>query len=146
MKDKNLSDALKNIIEKELKALSKIIPNDIMNNIEEGISEQVQNIIGIGGNATLIIQAAGVLKDSLNLEELQEIRSKLGKLSLEEKISDYNFPSDRADIIEHAANIFEFILLCFENAKFFASNWNISDGYISKKNIENYQATSLEVS
>ena len=49
MKDKNLSDALKNIIEKELKALSKIIPNDIMNNIEEGISEQVQNIIEKSG-------------------------------------------------------------------------------------------------
>ena len=49
MKDKNLSDALKNIIEKELKALSKIIPNDIMNNIEEGISEQVQNIIKQSG-------------------------------------------------------------------------------------------------
>jgi len=49
MKDKNLSDALKNIIEKELKALSKLIPNDIMNNIEEGISEQVQNIIEQSG-------------------------------------------------------------------------------------------------
>ena len=49
MKDKNLSDALKNIIEKELKARSKIIPNDIMNNIEEGISEQVQNIIEQSG-------------------------------------------------------------------------------------------------
>ena len=49
MNDKNLSDALKNIIEKELKALSKIIPNDIMNNIEEGISEQVQNIIEQSG-------------------------------------------------------------------------------------------------
>ena len=45
MKDKNLSDALKNIIEKELKALSKIIPNDIMNNIEGRISRQVQHII-----------------------------------------------------------------------------------------------------
>ena len=109
-------------------------------------SEQIQNIIGIGGNARQIIQAAGVLKDSLNLEELQEIRSRLGKLSLEEKISNYNFPADRADIIEHAANIFEFILLCFENAKFFASNWNISDGYIFKKNAEISQATSLEVS
>ena len=49
MKDKNLSDALKNIIEKELKALSKLIPNDIMNNIEEGISVQVQNIIKQSG-------------------------------------------------------------------------------------------------
>ena len=95
--------------------------SDFLANIN---SRQVQNIIGIGGNARQIIQAAGVLKDSLNLEELQEIRSRL----------------------EHAANIFEFILLCFENAKFFASNWNISDGYIFKKNAEISQATSLEVS
>ena len=49
MNDKNLSDALKNIIEKELRALSKLIPKDIMNNIEEGISEQVQNIIEQSG-------------------------------------------------------------------------------------------------
>ena len=45
MNDKNLSDALKNIIEKELKALSKLIPKDIMNNIEGRISRQVQHII-----------------------------------------------------------------------------------------------------
>ena len=63
-----------------------------------------------------------------------------------DKIKYFNLSEDRADIIEHAANIFEFILLCFENAKFFASNWNISDGYIFKKNAEISQATSLEVS
>ena len=119
---------------------------ELSNFLLEINSDQIQNIIGIGGNAKQIIQAAGVLKNSLTLEELKEIRSRLGKLSLEEKISDYNFPSDRADIIEHAANIFEFILMRFKNAEFFASNWNISDGYIYKKNIENYQATSLEVS
>ena len=45
MNDKNLSDALKNIIEKELRALSKLIPKDIMNNIEGRISRQVQHII-----------------------------------------------------------------------------------------------------
>jgi exopolyphosphatase/guanosine-5'-triphosphate,3'-diphosphate pyrophosphatase len=119
---------------------------ELSNFLLEINSDQIQNIIGIGGNAKQIIQAAGVLKNSLTLEELKEIRSRIGKLSLEEKISDYNFPSDRADIIEHAANIFEFILMRFKNAEFFASNWNISDGYIYKKNIENYQATSLEVS
>ena len=119
---------------------------ELSNFLLEINSDQIQNIIGIGGNAKQIIQAAGVLKNSLTLEELKEIRSRIEKLSLKEKISDYNFPSDRADIIEHAANIFEFILMRFKNAEFFASNWNISDGYIYKKNIENYQATSLEVS
>ena len=65
MKDKNLSDALKNIIEKELKALSKIIPNDIMNNIEEGISEQVQNIIKQSGyvNKTKYKNLEKIIKD-----------------------------------------------------------------------------------
>ena len=45
MYKRQLSDALKNIIEKELRALSKLIPKDIMNNIEGRISRQVQHII-----------------------------------------------------------------------------------------------------
>ena len=75
MKDKNLSDALKNIIEKELKALSKIIPNDIMNNIEEGISEQVQNII----------EQSGYVKKTKyqNLEKIiKDLEERISELSL----------------------------------------------------------------
>ena len=52
---------------------------------------------------------------------------------------------DNQDIIEHAASIFEFIQNKFKTANFYASSWNISDGFVQKK-ISSDQATSLEAS
>ena len=37
MKDKDLTEALKSIIEKELKIFSKLIPKDAVKNIEDSI-------------------------------------------------------------------------------------------------------------
>ena len=42
MSDKDLSEALKNILEKELKAFSKLLPADIVSNIEKKVSPQRQ--------------------------------------------------------------------------------------------------------
>ena len=49
MSDKDLSEALKNIIEKELKAFSKLLPVDIVSNIEKKVSPQVERIINQSG-------------------------------------------------------------------------------------------------
>ena len=49
MNDKDLSEALKNIIEKELKAFSKLLPADIVSNIENNVSPQVERIINQSG-------------------------------------------------------------------------------------------------
>ena len=49
MSDKDLSEALKNTIEKELKAFSKLLPADIVSNIEKKVSSQVENIINQSG-------------------------------------------------------------------------------------------------
>tara|TARA_B100001109_G_scaffold72795_1_gene59475 strand:- start:251 stop:481 length:231 start_codon:yes stop_codon:yes gene_type:complete len=49
MSDKDLSEALKNIIEKELKAFSKLLPADIVLNIEKKVSPQVEKIINQSG-------------------------------------------------------------------------------------------------
>ena len=49
MSDKDLSEALKNIIEKELKAFSKLLPADIVSNIEKKVSPQVERIISQSG-------------------------------------------------------------------------------------------------
>ena len=49
MSDKDLSEALKNIIEKELKAFSKLLPADIVSNIEKKVSPQVERIINENG-------------------------------------------------------------------------------------------------
>lgn len=49
MSDKDLSEVLKNIIEKELKAFSKLLPADIVSNIEKKVSPQVERIINQNG-------------------------------------------------------------------------------------------------
>ena len=49
MSDKDLSEVLKNIIEKELKAFSKLLPADIVSNIEKKVSPQVERIINESG-------------------------------------------------------------------------------------------------
>ena len=45
MSDKDLSEALKNIIEKELKAFGKLLPADIISNFGSKISPQIEKII-----------------------------------------------------------------------------------------------------
>ena len=49
MSEKDLSEAIKNIIKKELKSFSKLIPKDIISNIEEKISPEIENLIEQSG-------------------------------------------------------------------------------------------------
>ena len=49
MKDKDLAEALKSIIEKELKIFSALIPKDAFKNIEESISPQIEKIVEQSG-------------------------------------------------------------------------------------------------
>ena len=46
---KNLSEAIKNILEKELKNFSKLIPNDVLKNIGKNVSPQIENMIEKNG-------------------------------------------------------------------------------------------------
>ena len=49
MSEKDLSKALRNIIEKELKSLNKLLPKDVILNIEKKISPQIEEIIEQSG-------------------------------------------------------------------------------------------------
>ena len=49
MSEKDLSKALRNIIEKELKSLSKLLSKDVISNIEKKISPQIEEIIEQSG-------------------------------------------------------------------------------------------------
>jgi|TARA_X000000368_G_scaffold123588_1_gene96885 polyhydroxyalkanoate synthesis regulator phasin len=49
MTEKNLSEAIKNILEKELKNFSKLIPNDVLKNIGKNVSPQIENMIEENG-------------------------------------------------------------------------------------------------
>ena len=49
MTEKNLSEAIKNILEKEIKNFSKLIPNDVVKNIGKDVSPQRENMIEENG-------------------------------------------------------------------------------------------------
>ncbi len=49
MSNEDLSKAIKSIIEKELKGISKLIPSDVLSNIEKNISPQIEDIIEQSG-------------------------------------------------------------------------------------------------
>ena len=72
MKDKDLTEALKNIIEKELKIFNKLIPKDAVKNIEDSISPQIEKIV----------EQSGYVKKT-KYENLKRIID-----NLEERISD----------------------------------------------------------
>tara|TARA_B100000035_G_scaffold242636_1_gene211140 strand:- start:1679 stop:1909 length:231 start_codon:yes stop_codon:yes gene_type:complete len=72
MKDKDLTEALKNIIEKELKIFSKLIPKDTIKNIENSIFPQIEKIV----------EQSGYVKKT-KYENLKRIID-----NLEERISD----------------------------------------------------------
>ena len=72
MSNKDLSEALKRIIEKELTNFSKLLPKDIISNIEKKISPELENII----------EKSGYIKKS-KYENLEKIAD-----DLEKRISD----------------------------------------------------------
>ena len=49
MSDKDLLEALKRIIEKELNSLGKLIPKDVVSNIERQISPKLEKVIEQSG-------------------------------------------------------------------------------------------------
>ena len=49
MSDKDLLEALKRIIEKELSGLGKLIPKDVVSNIERQISPKLEKVIEQSG-------------------------------------------------------------------------------------------------
>ena len=49
MDNKDLSEALKKILEKEIKKLGSLIPKDIVDDIESKISPQIEKMIEQGG-------------------------------------------------------------------------------------------------
>ena len=73
MKDKDLTEALKNIIEKEFKNFSKLIPKDILENVSNNISPQIEKFL----------EKSGYVKKSKyqNLEKLiNDLEDRIEKL------------------------------------------------------------------
>lgn len=81
-----------------------------LQNILGNFASKFDNIrvIGSGGNINKLYKLAHPSKDetSLSVEKLQALYDSLNKLTVEERIVNYNLKDDRADVIVPAAYIF----------------------------------------
>ena len=89
-----------------------------------------KKLIGIGGNNRSFLNAHESKEMSLN--EFKNKVKKLSKLSTEEKIKKYSFSPDRADVIDHALDIFQFISEHLGVQKIASTKWGISDSIAIK--------------
>ena len=111
------------------------------NNLKEWLtkipSENIKNIVGVGGNARLINEIINRQDRKSSLQELKVLKKELSNKSFEEKVSSYSLPEDRADILEHAIAIFIEIIEFFPSSFLFDSSWNIADAVMEKELQEN---------
>ena len=107
------------------------------NNLKEWLtkipSENIKNIVGVGGNARLINEIINKQNRKSSLKELKVLKKELSSKSFEEKVSSYSLPEDRADILEHAIAIFIEIIEFFPKSFLFDSSWNIADAVMKKE-------------
>ncbi|MDB9885440.1 phosphatase [Gammaproteobacteria bacterium] len=89
-----------------------------------------KKIIGIGGNIRSFLQANNAKE--LTSKEFTKKTKELSRLSAKEKISKYKFSHDRADVIDEALRMFEFILSNLEAKTITSTKWGVSDSVAVK--------------
>ena len=87
-------------------------------------------LIGIGGNIRSFLQAHD--KTELSVKELNKKIKEFSKLSTQEKIFKYEFSPDRADVIDHALNIFKVISEHLMVETITSTRWGVSDSIAVK--------------
>jgi len=89
-----------------------------------------KKIIGIGGNIRSFLQANNAKE--LTSKEFTKKVKELSRLSAKEKISKYKFSHDRADVIDEALRMFEFISSNLEAKTITSTKWGVSDSVAVK--------------
>ena len=84
-----------------------------------------KKLIGIGGNIRSFLESQN--KKELSAKELNKKMKEFSILSTQEKILKYQFSPDRADVIDHALNIFNFISEHLGVETITSTKWGISD-------------------
>lgn len=91
------------------------------------------NYIGFatGGNINKLHKLLGHKSDEpISTKELKSLSKDLRKLTVEERISDYNLKPDRADVIVPACDIYEFIFSQLKSKEVFVPKVGLSDGMV----------------
>ena len=87
-------------------------------------------VVGIGGNIRSFLKIHN--QDKITKEEFIKLKDELNKLTYIEKISKYELSEDRADVIDYAMSIYEFVLNRINVKNIRSTKWGVSDSIAVK--------------
>ena len=87
-------------------------------------------VVGIGGNIRSFLKIHN--QDKITKEEFIKLKDELNKLTFSEKISKYDLSEDRADVIDYAMSIYEFVLNRINVKNIRSTKWGVSDSIAVK--------------
>ena len=70
--------------------------------------------------------------DKITKNEFIKLKDELNKLTFSEKISKYDLSEDRADVIDYAMSIYEFLLNRIDVKNIRSTKWGVSDSIAVK--------------
>ena len=87
-------------------------------------------VVGIGGNIRSFLRMHN--QDKITKNEFIKLKDELNKLTFSEKISKYDLSEDRADVIDYAMSIYEFVLNRINVKNIRSTKWGVSDSIAVK--------------
>ena len=87
-------------------------------------------VVGIGGNIRSFLKIHN--QDKITKEEFIKLKDELNKLTFSEKISKHDLSEDRADVIDYAMSIYEFVLNRLDVKNIRSTKWGVSDSIAVK--------------
>jgi exopolyphosphatase/guanosine-5'-triphosphate,3'-diphosphate pyrophosphatase len=110
----------------------KSIWNDISTWLKEHVNLSIEHkFFATGGNINKVHKMLGAQQnESINLDEMIDLRNKLNAMSLEERVDAYQLKPDRADVIIPACDIYSFIFNELNCQDFLVPKIGLSDGMI----------------
>ncbi len=104
--------------------------------MKEWVKQQAENhhkwvLVGSGGNINRLYKMADLKSaEPLSLESLKDLVEKLTKLSVDERIEQFDLNPDRADVIVPAGGIFLTIMLWLDAEEIRVPKIGLSDGLV----------------
>ena len=87
-------------------------------------------VVGIGGNIRSFLRIHN--QDKITKKEFIRLKDELNKLTFSEKITKYELSEDRADVIDYAMSIYEFVLNRINVKNIRSTKWGVSDSIAVK--------------
>ena len=87
-------------------------------------------IVGIGGNIRSFLRIHN--QDKVTKKEFIKLKDELNKLTFSEKITKHALSEDRADVIDYAMSIYEFVVNRINVKSIKSTKWGVSDSIAVK--------------